>query len=69
MPELTEARQTWADAIYMERHRQRLSQEDVARLSGVDQTTVSKAELASARDETYEAIAKALGIELPEAGE
>ena len=67
MPELTDPRSVWADAIYVERHRRRLKQDDVAKLAGLDQTTVSKAELATARDETYEAIATALDIELPEA--
>lgn len=69
MPELTDLRSVWADAIYVERHRRRLKQQDVAELAGLDQTTVSKAELATASDETYEAIAKALGIKLPEPGQ
>lgn len=69
MPELTDARKSWADAIYLERHRRRLDQEAVAQLAGLDQTTVSKAERATASPETYAAIAKALAIELPEVAE
>lgn len=66
MPELTDPRSVWADAIYVERHRRRLKQEDVAKLAGLDQTTISKAELAAGRVETFQAIAAALDIELPE---
>lgn len=58
-----------ADAIRIERARQRLSQLDVAQKANVSQPTVSKAELGRGSDETYAAIAKALGIELPEAGQ
>lgn len=66
MPELTDPRSVWADAIYVERHRRRLKQEDVAKLAGLDQTTISKAELAAGRVETFRTIAAALNIELPE---
>lgn len=64
MPELTDRRRVWADALYVERHRRRMKQEEVARLAGLDQTTVSKAELGTAREETYLAIAAAFGIKL-----
>lgn len=66
MPELTDPRSVWADAIYVERHRRRLKQQDVATLAGLDQTTVSKAELAAGSDDTFRAIATALEINLPE---
>ncbi len=66
MPELTDPRSVWADAIYVERHRRRLKQADVATLTGLDQTTVSKAELGTASDETFRTIADAYGIKLPE---
>lgn len=69
MPELTDVRKAWADAIYVERHRRRLKQADVAVLIGLDQSTVSNAERGDASDETYAAIAKALDIQLPEVGE
>lgn len=70
MPELTDHRQVWSDAIYVERHRQRLKQVEVARLTGLDQATISNAENGSASAETYRSIAKALGIELtPGVGE
>lgn len=63
---MTRRREVWADAIYVERHRQRLKQVEVARLVGLDQATISYAERGFASEESFRAIAKALGIELPE---
>lgn len=67
MPELIDRRIRWADFVRLERHRRRMQQAEVAERAGLDQTTVSKAEAGRARDETYKAIADALGIALPEA--
>lgn len=68
--ELTEtADMRRADAIRIERVRQRLHQDEVARKAEVTQPTVSKAENGIGSDETYAAIARVLGIELPEAAQ
>lgn len=64
MPELTDIRTTWAEAIRLERHRRRLKQEDVARLTGLDQTTVSKAEGGRGGLNAFQAIARALKVDL-----
>lgn len=58
-----------AVAIRVERARLKLKQGEVATMAGLDQGTVSKAEDGRGSDATYEAIAAALGIELPEAGQ
>lgn len=58
-----------AVAIRVERARLRLKQDEVAKKAGLNQATVSKAEDGIGSDATYEAIAAALAIELPEAGE
>lgn len=64
MSEVSEATDPRADTIRLERHRRRWKQEDVAARAGLDQTTVSKAESGRASDETYRAIAEALGLDL-----
>lgn len=63
--EVTEDRTAWADTIRLERHRRRLKQDDVAHISRLDQGTVSRAESGIGSDQTYRAIARALGVELP----
>lgn len=55
-----------ADAIRLERHRQRKKQAEVARSAGLAQATVSEAENGRASLEAFQAIATALGIDLPE---
>jgi transcriptional regulator with XRE-family HTH domain len=64
VPEMTDIRSVWADAIRLERLKRRLNQEDVAEMTGLDQTTVSKAEQGTAGIRTYEAIARALAVNL-----
>lgn len=64
--ELTDAEAQRAIAIRVERVRRRLKQEDVAALAGIDQATVSRAELGRGSDDIYATIAKALEIELAE---
>ena len=64
MPELTDLRSVWSDAIRVERVRRRLTQEDVAKMADLDQATVSNAEFGRARIQSYEAIARALGVNL-----
>lgn len=64
MPELTDLRSVWADAVRVERVRRRLTQGDVAKMANLDQATVSNAEFGRARIQTYEAIAHALGVDL-----
>lgn len=63
-PELTDLRSVWADAIRVERVRRRLRQADVAEMANLDQATVSNAEFGRALVQTYEAIARALGLDL-----
>jgi transcriptional regulator with XRE-family HTH domain len=69
MPYETAADTPWAVAIRVERVRRRLKQEQVAEKAGLDQGTVSRAESGRGSAEVYAAIAAALEIELPEAGE
>lgn len=61
----TETREAWARVIRAERTQRKLNQDDVAAMTGLDQTTVSKAELGRASLETLVTIAKALNVELP----
>lgn len=65
--EVTAAEAEWASAIRAERARQDLKQEVLAKKVGVTQGTISKAEDGRGSPETFQAIAQALGIELPEA--
>ena len=69
--ELIAARLEKAEAVRLERLRRRLSQDQVGRMCvpAIDQPAISRAELGAGNDTIYEAIASALGIELPEVGE
>lgn len=57
---MTDDRQERATAVRIARARHRLTQEDLAQLTGLDQTTISKAELGTARDATYDRIDAAI---------
>lgn len=57
---MRDGRTARAEAIRVARARLRLSQEQVARLADVDQTTVSKAEDGRASEDTYDRIDRAL---------
>jgi transcriptional regulator with XRE-family HTH domain len=67
--EVTAAEAEWAPAIRAERARQGLEQTEVAKLAGLNQATVSRAESGRGSEATFRAIAAALGIELPEVAE
>jgi transcriptional regulator with XRE-family HTH domain len=64
-----EVRPQWADALRLERHRRRLSQADVAALAKVATRVVSKVEAGKGSVASVLAIAKALEVDLLEAGE
>ena len=57
---MVDGRHATAEEIRVLRARLKLSQHAVAELAGIDQTTVSKAELGRASDETYVRIYAAL---------
>lgn len=57
---MAQGRETRAAAIRVARALHRLNQNDVARIAGLDQSTVSKAEAGRASDATYDAIDQAL---------
>lgn len=53
---MSDERQARARRVRVARARHDLGQEEVARLAGLDQTTVSKAEKGKASEATYDAI-------------
>lgn len=65
----TGALKAWGDALYLERHRRRLTQAQVAEMAGVDQSTVSKLESGGGGlVDSFVAVARALEVELPAPG-
>lgn len=65
-PEVADIQLARAEAIRVERARQRLKQQEVADKAKLNQATVARAENGQGSAEVYAAIAEALGIELPE---
>lgn len=60
----SEVLRKWADTLYLERHRRRLKQVDVAAMAGVSQATLSETENGRGSFDSCMAIANALGIDL-----